>query len=73
MPRKVLLEGIGKRQRIYKSANYKCLKCGSDKNLSLDHIVPKSLGGSNDEDNLQCLCVPCNQEKSNNSCADYRK
>ncbi len=29
-----------------------------------DHIVPLSLGGTDDESNLQRLCNPCHDEKS---------
>ncbi len=33
--------------------------------LHLDHIIPKSEGGSNDIDNRALLCQPCNNKKSN--------
>lgn len=50
----------------------KCLKCGSDENLTIDHIVPVSRGGSNRHDNLQVLCRCCNSIKSSYP-ADYRE
>ena len=31
--------------------------------LSIDHIVPKSKGGTNDRLNLRILCTPCNTTK----------
>lgn len=31
--------------------------------LSIDHIVARANGGSNDETNLRTLCVPCNTKK----------
>jgi 5-methylcytosine-specific restriction protein A len=30
----------------------------------MDHIVPIFMGGSNDDDNLQMLCVECHRKKS---------
>ena len=43
----------------------KCLACGANEDLTLDHIVPRSKGGSDAEDNLQTLCRKCNSAKSN--------
>ncbi len=31
--------------------------------LSIDHIYPKSLGGTNLRANLRILCTPCNTRK----------
>lgn len=49
-----------------------CLKCGSTDNLSIDHIVPISRGGSNYFSNLQVLCRSCNSGKGNHHSTDYR-
>lgn len=46
--------------------NNKCAKCGSDKNLQIDHIVPITLGGTNEVYNLQILCKRCNVSKGGN-------
>ena len=32
-------------------------------NLTVDHIVPKARGGTNDPENLRVLCRPCNSRK----------
>lgn len=42
-----------------------CVICGDTDDINVDHIVPKSRGGSNDESNLQPLCRQCNYRKSN--------
>ena len=49
-----------------------CLRCGSKKKLTIDHITPLTLGGSNGYENLQTLCEHCNSLKSNKT-ANYMK
>lgn len=40
-----------------------CVKCKSRYALSVDHIDPVIKGGTDDFDNLQTLCKPCNSRK----------
>ena len=52
-----------------------CRLCGAgpdDSPLEVDHIVPRSKGGGNGENNLQVLCRPCNRGKSNLDDIDFR-
>lgn len=42
----------------------KCRYCLSTENLTIDHKIPKSQGGTDDTKNLQCLCKSCNTMKS---------
>ena len=43
--------------------NYSCVKCGNQKDLHMDHIIPESRNGSNELENLQVLCKDCNLRK----------
>jgi 5-methylcytosine-specific restriction endonuclease McrA len=55
--------------------DHRCLCCGMqepDIELTVDHVVPISLGGSSDISNLQPLCLPCNRSK-HNKITDYRQ
>ncbi len=49
----------------------KCLACGSSE-ITVDHVVPLSKGGTNCIDNLQPLCSSCNSSKGTKS-TDYRQ
>jgi len=31
--------------------------------LTIEHIIPRSLGGTNDDANIALACPPCNQKK----------
>jgi 5-methylcytosine-specific restriction endonuclease McrA len=43
---------------------YRCAYCGSKKEkLTLDHIIPKSRGGSSTFENCVASCRPCNNHK----------
>ena len=51
------------RQLIYERDNFKCQYCGTDRNLSVDHIRPESRGGTQVMKNLVTACRPCNSKK----------
>ena len=60
------------RTRIYKRDNHECAYCGSKKQLTLDHIIPKSRGGGNDWNNLITCCFKCNLKKGNRTPEESR-
>lgn len=45
---------------------FRCKKCQSSQNLSVDHVVNRSQGGTHAMGNLQTLCMTCHQEKTDN-------
>jgi hypothetical protein len=51
------------RESIKEEWNYECAYCGSEKNLTLDHIIPRSKGGSDKITNIVCACKECNHDK----------
>jgi 5-methylcytosine-specific restriction endonuclease McrA len=53
----------------------RCWYCGADFSRlkrTLDHVVPRSRGGSNHPSNLVFACQSCNSEKGSRSLEDYR-
>jgi 5-methylcytosine-specific restriction endonuclease McrA len=51
------------RLNIFKRDNHACQYCGSDKDLSIDHVLPRSRGGGSSWKNLVAACKPCNSRK----------
>ena len=52
------------REMVFMRDMYRCLACGSEADLTVDHIVPSQDGGSDAFSNLQTLCRGCNARKS---------
>jgi len=75
----VIGRGVSRQMRneIMERNGYMCQLCGAGAGdpdpfnpnrklrLHVDHIVPASQGGANDEDNLRVLCSACNEGRSN--------
>lgn len=51
------------RQNIFKRDGGTCLYCGSKKELTLDHVLPKSRSGKSTWSNLATACKRCNSLK----------
>jgi hypothetical protein len=58
-----------RRERVERRAGRRCEYCRAPQRVTgvryhLDHIVPESLGGTDDIDNLALACPMCNNDKS---------
>jgi 5-methylcytosine-specific restriction endonuclease McrA len=63
------------RIRIFVRDAFRCQYCGQvmeARDLTLDHIIPRSRGGTNDALNLCTACIPCNNRKGNRTPAEAR-
>jgi hypothetical protein len=58
------------RQFVRQRANYRCEYCRSPERIcttrfTLEHVIPKSLGGTDDIENLALACRHCNERRYN--------
>jgi len=51
------------RREVLKRDHYTCQYCGSSKRLTLDHVIPRSKGGTHTWDNVVTACERCNSQK----------
>lgn len=62
---------LSDRKKLFSMYGHKYLACGSTEQLTADHVIPVSLGGSNDLSNRQLLCRSCNSKKDTRT-TDFR-
>ncbi len=56
------------KKNVFRRDNFSCQYCGSqEKELTIDHVIPKSLGGTSDWENVVTACRACNLKKGNKS------
>jgi 5-methylcytosine-specific restriction endonuclease McrA len=53
------------RYNIFRRDGHACGYCGTNNNLTIDHVLPKSRGGGNSWENLVTCCKKCNAKKDN--------
>lgn len=54
------------RRNVFYRDGYCCQYCGAKNNqLSIDHVVPRSRGGTDSWENVTTACLPCNVQKGN--------
>ena len=64
------------RMSVYNQSEGRCVYCGRFipfDEMTIDHIVPLSKGGTNYEKNLQCCCKECNLMKQDLLECDFYK
>ena len=55
------------RQNVFKRDGNECVYCGKGRDLTLDHVLPKSRGGKTIWNNLVAACKSCNGRKGDNT------
>lgn len=65
------------RQGVFRRDNFQCIYCGiktgetqngrylTQRDFTIDHIIPRSRGGKNTWGNTACACYACNHRKGN--------
>lgn len=59
------------RRNVFLRDKFRCQYCSvhlRERDLTLDHVIPKSQGGQRTWENLVTACRPCNRKKANLSC-----
>lgn len=51
------------RFNLFLRDRFQCQYCGSSKDLTFDHVVPRSQGGRTTWENVATACAPCNLRK----------
>ena len=51
------------RHNVLRRDNFLCQYCGTSRNLTLDHLLPRSRGGENSWYNIVTACSRCNSRK----------
>lgn len=68
------LQGYEVRQYLYAKFGRKCVYCDDEPAvIELDHVVARSMGGSDRVSNLVPCCHKCNQEKGNMPIEEFLK
>ena len=51
------------RRAVFARDGWECQYCGSRSSLTVDHVIPRSKGGSSSWENIVASCAPCNRRK----------
>ena len=66
------LAGYEVREYLLEKWGRKCAYCGTEGvPLAIEHLIPRSRGGSHRVSNLTLACTPCNQHKGSRTAAEF--
>jgi 5-methylcytosine-specific restriction endonuclease McrA len=51
------------RFNLFLRDRFRCVYCGSSKELTFDHVIPRAQGGRTSWENVAAACAPCNLKK----------
>lgn len=51
------------RRELLRRDGHRCQYCGSTRELTIDHVIPRSKGGTHTWDNVAIACETCNHKK----------
>jgi 5-methylcytosine-specific restriction endonuclease McrA len=55
------------RRAVFARDSWTCQYCGRTTHLTVDHVVPRSRGGTSAWENIVTSCAPCNRRKGNHT------
>lgn len=71
----VVQQASRRRREIFERAGGKCRYCGVTLQLNgkwhIEHMMPRALGGDDDDCNLTAACVPCNLSKRDSTALEF--
>lgn len=73
LPIEKIMANKPSRLMIYKRDDHMCQYCGSIKNLTIDHVIPRSRGGQDTWENMVVACMPCNTHKGDKTPEEWGK
>lgn len=59
-----MLNPLFSKRNVLKRDKYTCQYCGNQKDLTIDHVIPKSRGGTTCWENVVAACQQCNHRKA---------
>lgn len=64
-----------KRNEVFRRDDYKCQYCPEDNPvlMTVDHVIARSKGGTNDMGNLKTACTACNGDKGDLSLEEWER